>query len=57
MIDNKEKFTTVNSVGRTLHYISRGSGFKPRSSYLFTLMVEFLATKLVNKKKIYKVLA
>jgi hypothetical protein len=35
-----------------LHYICRKSGFELRSSHLFTLRVEFLAIKLLDKKKL-----
>jgi hypothetical protein len=40
------------SIGRTLHYISRGPGCEPWSSHLSTLRVQFLATKLLDKKKV-----
>jgi hypothetical protein len=34
-----------------LYNICRGPGFKVRLSHLFTLRVEFLATRLLDKKK------
>jgi hypothetical protein len=34
-----------------LYYICMGSRFESRSSHLFTLKVEFLATRLLDKKK------
>jgi hypothetical protein len=40
-----------NSVDRTLYYICRRPKFEFRSFHLSTLKVEFLATKLFNKKK------
>jgi hypothetical protein len=33
------------------HFICRGPGFEPRPSHLTTLKVEFLATRLHDKKK------
>jgi hypothetical protein len=41
----------LDSIGWTLHYICRGPGFEPWSSHLFTLRVEFQATRLLDKKK------
>jgi hypothetical protein len=40
----------LNSIGWTLRYICRGSGFERRSSHLSTLRVKFQATMLHDKK-------
>jgi hypothetical protein len=45
----------LNLIGRTLHYICRESDIKLRSYHSSTLRVEFLTTRLVNKKKCKKV--
>jgi hypothetical protein len=43
----------LNLVGWTLHYICRGRGSNPdRSSHLSTLKIEFLTTKVLDKKNL-----
>jgi hypothetical protein len=46
----RKKSRELSSIGRTLHYVCSGSWFEPRSSYLSTLNVVFIATRLLDKK-------
>jgi hypothetical protein len=46
--------TLAHLVG-ILHYICKGPGFELWSSHLSTLRVEFLATRLLDKKKLIKI--
>jgi hypothetical protein len=39
----------LNSIGSILHYTYTGPKFEPRLSHLSTLIVEFLATRLVDQ--------
>jgi hypothetical protein len=44
-------FTLRCQLAETLHYIYKGLKYELQSFHLFTLKVEFLATKLLDKKK------
>jgi hypothetical protein len=44
----------LSSVGRDIAIYMQGSGFKPQTLHLFTLRVEFLATRLLDQKNIKK---
>jgi hypothetical protein len=44
------EFHELNSIHKTLHYICSESEFELRLSHLFTLIVEFLTIRLLDKK-------